>query len=229
MSKKIQAAVSSIEIAANWEAKNQPAWVARCLSSALMNYLSFAVCEVGKADEACVWLRQNEVDKLLDKYANCVQQVMSDVERGKLPASVLGGAYNHLVFSHLSWLLDTPETGRFLMSVGGQAEILKISTPFWAGYAKCYQALVSGKKLAVTLGELKGQERYWASYISLMNASMSGIAIEGAIQLVDDSFAERNRDSSIADDSYEIEGSAQRPTQWDFRKESLLVVIRLMS
>ncbi|MEO4049374.1 hypothetical protein AAFN46_20125 [Pseudomonas sp. CAU 1711] len=229
MSKKIQSAVSSIEIAKNWEAKNQPAWVVRCLSSALMNYLSVAVCEVGQKEEACAWLRQNEVDKLLAKYSNSVRLVVSDVERGKLPASALGGAYSHLVFAHLSWLLNAPETGRFFASVGSLAEIVKISTPFWADYAKCFQALVSGKKLAVTLGELKGQEKYWASYVALMSAAMSGDGLQRAIQVVDNSFAERNSDSSIADDSYEIEGSGQCPARWDFRKESLLVAMRLMS
>jgi hypothetical protein len=229
MNKKIQSALSSVEIAKNWEAKNQPAWVVRCLSSALMNYLSVAVCEKGEVEEARVWLRQNEVDKLLAKYANSLKLTWQNVESGKLPASVLGGAYSHLVFAHLSWLLDAPDVGKFFALVGSGTEIAKISTPFWIGYARCFQSLVSGGKLPVVLSDLQGQEKYWASYISLMNTAMLGEDLQRATQIVDDAFAERNRDSSIADDSYEIEGTAQCPARWDFRKEALLVTIRSIS
>lgn len=226
MNKKMQAAASSIEIANNWEAKNQPAWVVRCLSSALMNYLSVAVCEMNRADEAQEWLRMNQVEKVLDRYAESFRKVVSSIERGTLPASVLGGAYGHGVMAHLSTLLGAPEAAKLFALIGSNSETAKISPPFWAIYAECLHSLLSGEKKPASLNKRNVQEKFWVSHLSLMNAAMIGGSLEQALRDVEASFAMRNREMPAADDPYEIEGSAQRPALWDFRKEAILIVVR---
>lgn len=88
---KLQVIQSSIANAENWEQKNQPGWVCKCLSSALMNYLSIAVEQCPDFEAGRKWLLEQNVDAVLSRYMVALTSVLSDVENGGTPESVLGG------------------------------------------------------------------------------------------------------------------------------------------
>jgi hypothetical protein len=225
MSSKLESATSGIEIALGWEAKNQPSWVVRCLQGSLVNYLSIVVCGKHSQVEAVTWLRQNRVDDVLKWHADSTGRLLMNVSEGKLPASVLGGAYGHIVLSHLASLLGLQTAARSYCDVSCRKDVAEISTPFWNTYAQALDALFEGKKFVAKLGKLRGQERYWVNYLTLMNAVTSGDDLQPAFQAVDLSFGERNRDATISDDNYETEGSAKSPALWDFRKAALMNIL----
>lgn len=228
MNTKLLSATQSIQTAENWASKGQPAWVARCLHSALMNYLSIAVCETDSEATALEWLRRTGVGDLLSRYAVNVATIQESVRKGEMPASVLGGAYGHIVVAHLCCLLGVEDRGSYFVQLANAAEIQKITSPFWRTYAYCLEALYSGT--SVPRKELKvarGQERYWNRYVSLMFVAMTDNGLQAELEAVDASFLERNSDASIKDDIYEIEGTAQCPARWDFRKSSILTILNI--
>jgi hypothetical protein len=222
LNSKIQSAAASVDAARIWEAKNQPVWTHRCLSSALLKYLSVAVCELDTPKDALAWIRENGVDELYSEHADLSATVLSEIEQKKYPMSVLGAPYSHLVFSHFGWLLGNTEAGRFFASLGCNS---KLGGPFWAIYANCHQALIRGDREFETASstKLRKWERHWGAYVSLMNALIAGKGLKPTTHAVDDLFSRRNRDPSF-DDWYEIEGSKRQQARWDFRKEAILEV-----
>lgn len=231
---KIQSAHSSVALAKSWEQKGQPAWVLRCLTSALMNYLSVAVSSNVDVGGVCSSLQVHDVPTVLKDYCRNLQAVVTQVDQGKLPGSVIGGAYSHIVFAHLCSLAEMPEEEKLLCEIAVRPSTAEISTPFWQDYANMFSTLVSGKSATIRphvlkADESRGQEKYWQGYILLMAAAVAGRDLSDALQTVDKLFADRNRDALISDDNYEIEGSATYQSKVDFRKEALLATIRRRS
>lgn len=223
---KLQSAQSSVELAKGWEQKGQPVWVLRCLTSALMNYLSIAVEATSEPAIARDWLEGQGVPVLLKSYCQSMGNALGQVDKKKVPASVVGGAYSHIVFAHMCSLLGMVEEEGFLAAVAVRPDVADISTPFWQGYAKTFHALVSHEGLADANEwrgqEFRGQEKYWQGYFLLMTAAITKGDVSAALRTVDELFPARNRDASISDDNYEIEGSGAHPVKLDFRKAALL-------
>ena len=221
---KIESAAAAIKAAANWEKKGQLAWVVRCLSTPLMNYLSLAVERYDDLASMRSWLQEQGVTDILAKYVHNLEMVASEVRSGKSPGAVLGGNYSHLVFAHMGSLLGVARQASFLGSVAVEEVVMEASTPFWNQYALTLDAWQRGSKPAPHLGAVGGIEKYWTAYVAFMTAAANGEPLTPHIADIDRQFRERNADISITDDSYEIEGSGRHRVKLDFRKEALLAL-----
>jgi len=219
---KLQAIQSSIANADSWSQKGQPAWVCKCLSSALMNYLSIAVEDYPDSESGSAWLVDNSVDALLLRHLNALTDVRADVDKGAVPESVLGGNYHHLVFAHLGWLLGDFDTADKFIRIADRVGVREISTPFWQEYCNALVSLRNGIAYELLVPpSLKDLENYWAEYLRFIAKVTHGKTLSSAATQLDESFAKRNADKSIKDDQYETEGSGRHPVKWDFRRESL--------
>ena len=191
-----------------------------------MNYLSIAVEDYGDADLARAWLLREGVPALLSRHLDATTRLTADVDAKKLPGSTLGGNYDHLVLSHLAWLLTARGQGESYVNIAIRPDVLEISTPFWSEYARGVGSLVHGQEYRMTELQPRGQETYWMAYLRLLQAAVSGSRLDDALAEVHKSFTMRNTDKSIKDDSYEIEGSGRHPVKWDFRRSGLLNYIQ---
>jgi hypothetical protein len=223
---KLQIIQSSLQAGENWERKGQLVWIGRCLSTALMNYLSIALEDYRDAGSASAWLLREGVPALLSRHLDATTRLAADVDARKLPGSTLGGNYHHLVFAHLAWLLAARGQGESYVNIAVRLDVLEISTPFWSEYARGVNSLVRGQEYRMTELRPRGQETHWMAYLRLLEAASSSGWLDDALAEVDKSFTLRNADKSIKDDSYEIEGSGGHPVKWDFRRHGLLNYIR---
>jgi hypothetical protein len=190
-----------------------------------MNLLSLAV-EVH--DHAAVkdWLSDNGAMSLLCRTRASLERLAIEVGAGRAPPSIYGGNYPHVVFAHLCWALDDFSGGEFFVSFAERLDIADISTQFWREYARGMGSLVRGEPYQLSELKLRGQERYWVTYLHLIEAVVSGNDLEGPKAGIRDAFARRNTDKRITDDSYETEGSGLHPVRWDYRLDSLLTYVR---
>lgn len=106
-SNKLKVIQTSLESARIWEEKGTDTWqniagAQRCVSSALMNLLSIAVEEFSTQTEAADWLVENGTLGLLRRYHKHLERLLVEGDAGRIPPSVYGGNYSHLVFAHLS-------------------------------------------------------------------------------------------------------------------------------
>jgi len=217
---------SSLETAGNWRTKGDVGWEERCLSSALINYVAIAVLDCSNLEEAQSWFAAEDFSQTLLRRQDLLDQLIADVNAGRIPASVLGGNYPYLVFAHVTWALGEFGIGEQFATIAARPDVLELSTPFWQEYSRAIGALIEGRPY--TLGELatKGEEKYWRTYLKLIDRATNHQDISTAIAEIDDAFARRNSDKTIKDDAYEIEGSGGHPVRWDFRRDGLLNYIQ---
>jgi hypothetical protein len=223
---KLDVIQMSLDTADDWERKGEPGWAQNCLATAVMNYLSLAVEEYPEMRSAVAWLDRCGVGNLLQRVLKNTQVLADRVEAKALPSPALGGNYHYLVYAHLAWALREFDRGEWFVAFGQRGDVLQISTPFWREYARGMGALVKGQAYESASLKLRGQERYWVSYLQLIEIASRGEDLTDALAGLDRAFAARNADKRIKDDSYEIEGSALHPVRWDYRRDSLLGYIR---
>ena len=163
---KLQFIQTSIKNAANWEQKGDSGWVCNCLSSALMDYLSIAVDEYANFEAGRKWLFEQNVDGVLSRYLVALTSVLSGVENGETPESVLGGNYHHLVFAHLAWAVDQFDAADKLIQIADRAGVREISTPFWCEYSTAMNQLVKSSPYSKSEPtQRKDLENYWTFYL----------------------------------------------------------------
>jgi len=216
-----------LKSAENWQKKgNQPRLV-DSLSSALLNYLSVAVCEYDNIESARVWMGEQDVPLLLSRLWTETERLIADIDAERVPGSVLGGNYTHLTVVHLGWVLREFELGECFAKCAVRSGVMEMSTVFWQEYAKAMMALVEGVEYRIgTSLPTSGQEKYWLNYLHLIESATQRADMGIALSRIDDAFTVRNTDHSINDDYYEIEGSGDQPVHWDFRRDSLIEYIR---
>jgi hypothetical protein len=219
----------SLAVAASWERKGQPAWVSRCVSTALMNCLSLAVEEHYDADSAVAWLFDEDVPTLLSRHLDATAKLSADVDAGKLPGSALGENYHYLVFAHLAWLISDWGPSDAYVRIATRSDVLGISTRLWSEYARGVDLLSRGQEFRMSELRPRGQEKYWIAYLRLIEAASRSEPLDDTLVEIDRSFAARNVDKGIKDDAYEIEGSGEHPVRWDFRRRGLMNYIRSRS
>ncbi len=111
---------SSIQTAHAWELKAQPTRVAKCLSSAMMGYISIAVTEKESYSQGASWLTDQGFVAVLEKYHATLTVLVVDVTEGRLPPSAIAGNYHSLVFAHTAWCMEKYELGEsFVVTVHG--------------------------------------------------------------------------------------------------------------
>jgi hypothetical protein len=216
---------SSLLIADDWHRKHQPTWESQCLSSALMGYLRIAVTERTEPDGAIAWLKEQNILDVLRRHQFTLQELAAEVESGRLPNSVIAGNYQKLVFAHLAWCLEEYRLGEFYVAFSKRPDVIELSTRFWSEYASGMGALVVGEPYRPLEIPLRGQERYWVAYLTLIQAASSQQPLDASRIEIEKLFIKRNADKRIKDDSYQIEGSASHRVQWDFRFHSILKYI----
>jgi hypothetical protein len=217
---------TALKTADQWEMKGQPAWVEKCLSSALMTSLSLAVIDYRDHENGVAWLKARPVPEVLQRHQKVLETLVREVESKRLPSSVIGGNYHSLVFAHLAWCLEEYDLGKSYVAFSERDDVGELSTTFWREYAKGMGALIRGARYEPSEIKLRGQERYWSAYLQLIRAATSGETLDEAIAEIRNMFVKRNADKAIRDDAYQIEGSASQPAGWDFRCFGLLKFIR---
>lgn len=219
---KIDAVHASIRTAEDWEKKGEMAWVLSCLSSVLTGYLSLAV--VNESDSICgiTWLKSQNVSLVLQKYFNSLCILDAQVASENVPISVIGGNYQLLVYSHLSWCIDEYDLGESFAKFAAREDIAELSTPFWREYSRGMRSLVGREPYRLTQLRTKGQEKYWISYLRLVESFCNHADVKDDVDRIHEQFKAKNCDKNIRDDFYEIEGSGLTPAQWDFRLQGLL-------
>jgi len=221
-SEKLDYITGSLQIAEKWRSKGNLVRERRTLSSSMMSILSVATQSFDSSDEACNWLTQQDSLSILSRLCECTNLIASQLDTGTVPASVIGGNYSHLVFAHLSWSLKNNDLGEQFARIALRADVLELSTDFWQAYAIAIQSLIENASYSVGNMNLQGQEIYWVEYLRLIEHITNNLEITAVVAAINESFVRRNRDGSINDDAYEIEGSGNRPTLWDFRRDGLL-------
>jgi len=208
-----------------WEKKGDLPQMQRCIEGALMGYLQHAVRQPSFA-EAVALLREHDMERLLDRCLRGLTTLCDDVDAGRWPSSVIAGNYDHIVFSHVAWALGNRGQGVSFAEIARRADVLELSTPFWQEYSRGVEALLRGESYVPREMRLRSHEKYWVSYLGLISAASRGEPLDAAIQEVDVAFRRRNEQGKIDGDSYGIEGCADDPVRWDFRRDGLLAFIR---
>ena len=212
----------ALEAARSWDQKGDANWARRNYASALLGYLRAAVQEAHEA-AAVELLRRHHVPELLATWAERDETLVAEVEAGRLPAAVLGGSYEPLVFHHMATLAGRPEIAAHAARTAARDDVKRLSTKFWAEYARAVAALTAGEAYeARPLAKLRGLETYWAPYLDLVADLTHGRDPAATLVRVDDAFERRSRDRRLADDAHLIEGTGRDPVRWDFRRSALL-------
>lgn len=217
---------SCLRTADDWGKKGNTAWEERCLSSALMNYISLAVMECRDGQEAREWLIAEGFRTVAARQESALKELVAAIDAKKLPSSALGGSYTHLVLTHIRWALGDFAAGEEVAEIANHPNVLELSTPFWTEYARAIDALINSCPYTVSDLSLKGYERYWVQYLRLLELATKGQDTDAAVVSIDKAFRTRNSDKSNKDDAFEIEGSSIHPVFWDFRRDGLLNYIR---
>lgn len=221
----IESIHQSVQKADDWDKKGQPAWVSRCLSSALMGYLQIAVNEHSDPISGVTWLDALGFSAVLQRHYNTLRILGDEVNAGRLPSSVIAGNYQPLVFTHAAWCMKAFSTGELFAAFSERNDVGELSTAFWREYARSVGALLRREGYHASNLRLRGQENYWVNYIRLIEAACNDEPTSTAVTEIEKSFAMRNSDKSIKDDAYQIEGSGEHPVKWDFRQYGLLMLL----
>jgi len=219
---KIDLIEQTLRVADGWEKKGQPAWTIKSLNGALMGYLSLAAEKFSTDDEAVIWLQSKSVDAVMHWEKRTLEVLASQVDLKKLPSSVIGGNYSSLVHAHLAWAMGDISLGDFFVGFSNRADVKGASTDFWKEYSRAMESLASSSPYRRQPLQLHGLEVYWEKYLTLIESMSDLRKMDALVREIEVSFLERNSDTLIVDDGYEIEGSAAHPIKWDFRKAGLL-------
>ena len=216
---------TSLRTADDWHKKEQLTWVSKCLSSALMGYLQIAVKEQADITSGVEWLKAQGFLAVLKRYWETLKGLGDEVSAGCLPSSVIGGNYCPLVFAHAAWCLDAFSLGESFVAFAERRDVGELSTSFWREYARGMGALLRREIYHPSILRLRGQEKYWIVYLRLAESVCNNHTMETAVNEMEKSFAIRNRDKTIQDDAFQIEGAGGGPVKWDFRGNSLLKLV----
>lgn len=218
---------SSLKTARDWDAKKNANWASRCYAGAMMAMLSKSLIMCDNSRDGIEMLFASGGHQCLHDLHRSTLEVRADVVAGKLPWSVFGGNYHLIVFSHVAALLAEVQISKEFLSLANQKELAQLAGKFWASYACGLLCLVRQETFNIPTLKLRtGLEQYWVRYLNLIRLMSMGHDTSECLKEIDDGFIARNQNSKIKDDQYEIEGSAQRPVLWDFRKEAILKSFR---
>ncbi len=225
-SERLEYALSGLDIADHWKKEGNILREESCVSDALMDYLAALVLDCDGIDDVrAAWSEDPRVSDTLLRHHRLLGEVVAKVDAGEVPNSVIAGNYPHLVFAHLAWALGEIEIGETYAKVASRDDVLDLSTPFWREYSRAVGCLVECQPYAMSDFKSKGQEKYWLSYLRLIECATNHNDLEPTISEINDTFARRNADKTITDDAYEVEGSGLQPVRWDFRRDGLLSYI----
>ena len=184
-----------------------------------------AVTENGSPADGTSWLKGQDVARVLQQQLDTLNVLSMDVATGRLPSSAIAGNYHPLVFAHMAWCLDMFSVGESFVAFAEGKDVGELGTPFWREYARGMGALVKRDPYCPSQLRLKGQEKYWMSYLHLIEAVCKSQGIGDSVTEVERQFVARNNDKSVRDDAYQIEGSHSHPVKWDFRRQGLLCYV----
>ena len=208
-----------------WSRKGQLSWVERCLEEALDAYLQLAVHQFDDM-AAAAWLRANGVGELLERSQRTVAALSDEVKADRLPDSVLGGTYRHLLSWHVASCLGMFDLANWFIGLARRPGALETGTEFWHEYSRGLEALSRGESYSIKdLNLVRSMEKYWFPYLRLISAASRGESLAPALEAINGSFARRNVDKTLTDDTA-LDGSGHDPVRWDYRRDALLAYIR---
>lgn len=194
---------------------------ARLFTSSAVRFLSIAVTDCARLEEAVAFANQEAISIVLTAAAQTTEDAIRDVASGKVPRTALTGRYVFLALSHFAALLGAHEPATTFCRVAQAPEVT--GTPFWDAYADCYGKFLVADDFDLPVLSVRGSEEYWLPYLGLMKAIGRQEPIEATVELLRTLFLKRNRDKRfLPADAHQIEGTVNRPANWDFRLAALL-------
>ena len=191
--------------------------------AAVENFMHLAFVECSNIDEVKNWLANHPLDFATERFIAITEDVIA-MPQSEWTRYFQSGNYLLIAFSLFFAVLGQPERMRFFARLA--AEPVLFATPFWGEFGKTYAAFVEGRDYKPEFPNINFPNRYQLPYIDLMAASLDGRYLEPAIAEIDRQFIARNADHRMdANDPYMIDGSADRPVKFDFRKHGLLAII----
>ncbi|QAY78910.1 hypothetical protein [Sphingosinicella sp. BN140058] len=220
---RLEGAIGALEIGEKKEAEGDLCRAHMAYETAINDFMHLALVECDSADAVKTWVANQPLQIALDGFVRISNFVIAE-PRSEWTRYFQSGNYLLIAFSHFCSALGQHERARFLSQIA--TEPVLFSTAFWAEYSKVYDALSTGRYYSPKFGKFAFLDKYVSCYVDLMLAVMQGEPLGSPLAEIDRQFILRNADRRMNDaDAYMIEGSAEYPVKFDFRKAGLLATI----
>lgn len=192
----------------------------------LLRLLSAALREQPSGKAAVEWWGSFDMPSILETYAVQFEEIMAEVDGGAVPPEQLPANYRLLVACHLAALhRDRPLLTR-LLAIASHPALLSQSTPFWAAYAAAFQSLLTQSDVTLPTFSPIGLGKLWYCHLKLMLVLRRNPDPVAELEQTAQAFKAVAWDSKIRDDDSGIEKVTVGQLRWDFRRESLLALVR---
>jgi len=175
--------------------------------------LSIAVSSTDNVDEGIAVLKGLNIGPLVKQSLELIPQAVRMED---------ASAFNHITLAHVAWLLDMDEVGKEIILESSKDTYF--GTKFLAQYVRVLLNFSQLNSIELKPLKLKGIEKYWAEYLKLMMALVSGVSVDIKQQLNTSAemFVARNKDNRLNGGGHEIDGVGKCPVKWDFRLVSIV-------
>ena len=210
----------ALEATRKWRAESNVAAETRSLSNVVTAALRCAVPNHAEPASGIAALNDLDCRGHLARLLECNLRIWDALRTNGRPAAAVS---HNITAAHVATLVGEHDLARDLIQPALDPTVLRHFplTPFWRGYATALNGFFTQSTFPLPDIKLKGFEKHWMPYVSLMAAIVNGVDTSDAIAAIDESFARRNRDKRLTDWEM-VDGDGNAPVQWDFRKATLL-------
>ena len=209
----------ALEATRKWRGESNLAAENRSLSSVITAALRLAVTDHPDPPSGIATLHDLDCLEHLERMLDCNTRLCDSLLASGHPT---GAVSHNITATHVALLLGNSDIARELLQPSLDSRVLNHFplTPFWRCYATALNGFVTRSAFATPDITLKGYEKHWMPYISLMAAMVNGTDTSDSIAAIDESFNKRNRDKRLTDWEM-IDGDGSAPVRWDFRKATI--------
>ena len=210
----------ALEATRKWRGESNLAAENRSLSSVITAALRCAVTNHAEPSSGIAALNDLNCREHLERLLECNSGIWDALHTNSFPS---GAVLHNITAAHVASLIGDRDLARNLIQPALDSSVLDRFplSPFWRAYSTALNGHFTRTSFPLPDIKLKGYEKHWMPYVSLMAAIVDGTDTSDNIAAIDDSFAKRNRDKRLTDWEM-IDGDGNAPVQWDFRKATLL-------
>ena len=210
----------ALEATRKWRAESNLAAENRSLTGVIAAALRIAVTNHDEPTSGIAALNDLDCREHLERILECNSRIWDALRSNGRPSAAVS---HNITAAHVATLVGEHDLARDLIQPALDATVINHFplTPFWRGYATALDGFFTQSTFTFPNIKLKGYEKHWMPYISLMVAITSESDPTDAIAAIDDSFDTRNKDKRLTDWEM-IDGDGNVPVRWDFRKATLL-------
>ena len=209
----------ALEATRKWRGESNLAAENRSLSSVVTAALRLAVTDHADPPSGIATLHDLDCHEHLERMLDCNTRLCDSLLTGGRPT---GAVSHNITATHVALLLGNSALARDLLQPSLDSRVLDHFplTSFWRCYATALNGFVTQSVFVTPDINLKGYEKHWMPYVSLMAAIVNGADTADSIAIIDESFNKRNRDKRLTDWEM-IDGDGNVPVRWDFRKATI--------